>query len=60
MLEAVFSLIGVLAIAAVTMVRGWPWTLAASVFLLAETGSIWMIVAFFGRITIEIRKRKSS
>ena len=60
MLEGFFGLIGVLAIAAIPMMRESSWTLAAGAFVLAETGSIWLIVAFYGRVNKEISKRKSN
>ncbi len=47
-----------MAVVAIPMMRESSWTLAASAFVLAETGSIWLIVAFYGRVIREIGKRK--
>ena len=59
MLEPFFGLIGVLAIAAIQMMRVWPLTLLVSAFVLAEIASIWLLIAYFRRIIVEIRKRNS-
>jgi hypothetical protein len=60
MLEEFFRLIGVLAVATIPMMQQSAWTLAASVFVLAETASIWLLVAFYGAVIKEIRKRRSN
>jgi membrane protein implicated in regulation of membrane protease activity len=59
MLGTFFGLIGVLAVAAIPMMREWPLTLAVSAFVLAEIASIWLLLAYFRRVIAEIRKRNS-